>query len=150
MTVIMKMKMKKLNSKEEYESEDEIAFRVNYSPDTSLYISINGHWISRPHTSKNICDFFEYVHTNPDRIITKVEIEKNLQIKLNKGVDDILRDLGFRGVLAKIFFKKMTNDSVYFTNPVYVSDLKKLGIDLWDVYKLIYTPKRKGAITPTN
>lgn len=130
--------------------ENETAFRVNYSPKISPYIAVNGHWISRPHFTSNIGDFFAYIHNNPNRTITAVEVEEQTKIKLQKGMDDILRDLGFRGSLAKVFFKEMTNSQVYFVNPVSHGYLQSLNIDMDDTYKLIFTPKRKSAIFPTN
>lgn len=127
---------------------DEIAFRVNYSPKVEPYISINGHWISHPHFTSSISDFFAYIHKNPNRRITKEELATQ-NIKLNKGMDDTLRDLGFRKELAQLFFKEMTNNAVHLVNPVTHKDLKEKGIYLEDIYRLIYTPKRTTAIWPT-
>lgn len=140
------MKMKTLEGID----ENETAFRVNYSPKVEPFISVNGHWISRPHFTGDVSVFFEYIHKNPNRRITKEELENKQKIKLKKGMDDILRDLGFRGVLAKTFFKEMTNNSVYFVNPVRHKDLKELHVDYRDIYELLFTPKRKTAIFPTD
>jgi hypothetical protein len=129
--------------------ENEIVFRVNYTPNVEPFISVNGHWISRPHFTSNIGDFFSYIHKNSNRRITKEEVLAQ-NIELKKGMDDILRDLGFRGILARVFFKEMTNSAVYFVNPVSLKDLKELKIEDIEVYRLMYTPKRKTAILPTD
>jgi len=147
-TIKATMKMKKTAFR--YPFQDEVAFRVNYSPKIQPYIFVNMHAISRPHFTSEISTFFGYIHANPNREITLREVEETQKIKLKKGMDDILRDLGFRGELARIFFKKMTNNAVHFTNPVRHCDLEELNIDLIDIYKTVFSPKRKKAIFPTN
>ena len=133
-----------------YGPDEEIAFVVKYKPQISRYIFINLHYLSRPHFTKEISSFIEYIITNPNKDITSDEIRDVVKIELKKGMDDVLRDIGFRGDLAKIFFRKMTNSVVHFVNPVYKKDLREMGIDQFNIYKLLLTPKRKSAIFPTN
>ncbi len=132
-----------------YFDDNQIAFRVIYKPDIQPYIFVNGNMLSRPHSTKDISTFFEYICNHPNKRITTEELQSVAKISLKKGMDDILRDLGFRGVLAKLFFREMTNNSVYFVNPVLQGEVNKLGIDWGDVSALIHTPKRKGGLFPT-
>ena len=129
--------------------DEEVAFRVNYNPTINPYISVNGHLISRPHFTSDVSEFFQYIYDNPNRLITSEEIDKKAKVKLKKGMDDVLRDLGFRKELAQIFFKEMTNKQVYFRNPVNHGHLKNMEIDMNDIYKTTFTPKRKTAKYPT-
>lgn len=129
-----------------YGPENEIAFRLNYKPEVEPFISINMNWVSKPHFSSDISEVFGYIYANVGKEITTSDIKRDLNIELKKGIDDILRDLGFKGDLAKIFFKKMTNNSVHFTNPVFHHDLKMLNIDYMEIWRLLHTPKRKKLV----
>ena len=126
--------------------DEEVAFRVNYDPKHWKYIAVNGHTISRPHFTSDISGLFQYIHTNANRVVTRQEVEDALKFKLKKGMDDVLRDLGFRGALAQAFFDEMTNGSVHFVNPVTWGRLRELKIDFREVYDLIFSPKRKGGL----
>ncbi|MFA6476131.1 MAG: hypothetical protein WCV68_01800 [Candidatus Paceibacterota bacterium] len=125
---------------------DDIAYRVNFDPNI-LCILVNGHELSRLHSKTDIADFFEYVNSHPNIAIKLSDLKK---LRLKKGLDDILRDIGFRGILAKMFFPKMTNSEIIFRNPIYQKDLEELGIDYVDAWILLHTPKRKGAFDVTS
>lgn len=133
----------------EYVPDEEDAFWVNYDPKIWKYITVNGHIISRPHFTSNVSEFFAYIHTNANRVVTRQEVEQALNITLKKGMDDVLRDLGFRGVLAQAFFEEMSTGSVHFINPVTWGRVRALDIASGDIYKTIFTPKRKSAVFPT-
>ncbi len=130
--------------------DDETAFRVNYDASKSKYIAVNGHIISRPHFGSDVSGFFQYIHGNANRKVTRQEVEDVWKFKMKKGMDDVLRDLGFRGALAQIFFIEMTNGMVHFVNPVTWRRIRELRVDVDDVYRMILSPKRKGGVFPTN
>lgn len=71
---------------------------------------------------------FSYLVKNPNKIVTARELMNNATREpLKKRLHEIVRDLGFKGDLAKAFFRTASED-IYFRNPVSKADLSNLGI----------------------
>jgi len=62
-------------------------------------------------------NFMAYVIANPGRPIPRTELEQACGT-LTKRLDHIIRDLGFTGNLAKVFFPVKTKNEVMFVNPI--------------------------------
>lgn len=74
-------------------------------------------------------NFIEYVISNPDKKLTKAEIEKGIgQQKLKKTLHQIISDLGFSGEIRKLFFN-VSKTAVYFRNNVSENQLEELSVD---------------------
>ena len=70
--------------------------------------------------------FFEYIMRFPKTKISRKQLESSIG-KLNRPISKLVYDCGFSGELKKLFFPKVSNNSVYFNNPVTQDDL--LSID---------------------
>ncbi len=67
--------------------------------------------------SKNV-NFFEYVFSNPNIPLAVSDIEEATAMPLASNIQDILRDLGFKGNIRKVFFPIATKAKVMFMNPI--------------------------------
>lgn len=67
--------------------------------------------------SKNV-NFFEYVFSNPNIPLAVSDIEEATAMSLASNIQDILRDLGFKGNTRKVFFPIATKSKVMFMNPI--------------------------------
>ncbi len=72
--------------------------------------------------------FFEYVFQHPKEKLTRSHLEA-LQGRLDRPISKFVYDIGFKGELKKLFFPKVSNNSLFFNNPVTREDLLKLDID---------------------
>ncbi len=99
------------------ELQDELLYKITYS-DHSREIKLNGITIARPDFESENDRFFNYLYNNPNRSVTKTEIEKAIQQTLKKSSSDILKDLGFTNNIRKIFFPGVTKMKVKFNNPI--------------------------------
>lgn len=90
---------------------------------------------------------FDYVFHHSGRDITRKEINdylmKEQKGSINRDLDDIFFDLGFRDKLLQVFLKKKTKHLIHFRNPVYYSDLKEIGIEYCEPAELLPTPKKR-------
>jgi len=74
-------------------------------------------------------NFIDYVISNPNKKLTKTDIEKGIgQQKLKKSLHQITSDLGFRGEIKKLFFD-VSKTAIYFRNNISENELKGLSID---------------------
>ena len=72
--------------------------------------------------------FFEYISQHPKKKITREQLESVLGL-LDRPISKLVYDIGFSGELKKLFFPKVSNNAVYFNNPVTQDDLLKVEID---------------------
>ncbi|MEK7500437.1 MAG: hypothetical protein AAB649_07620, partial [Patescibacteria group bacterium] len=115
------------------EFHEEILYKITYSGH-SREIKLNGITIASPDFESENDRFFNYVYNNPNRSVTKMEIEKTIQEKLKKNNSDILKDLGFTNNIRKIFFPGATKTKVKFNNPItkeyaYENDLPDINLN---------------------
>lgn len=115
------------------ELQEELLYKITYS-DHSREIKLNGITIARPDFESENDRFFNYIYNNPNRSITKTEIENSIQGKLKKNNSDILKDLGFTNNIRKIFFPGATKTKVKFNNPItkeyaYENDLPDINLN---------------------
>jgi len=72
--------------------------------------------------------FFEYVVQFPKSKINRESLVESIG-ELDRPISKLVYDCGFSGELKKLFFPKVSNNSVYFNNPVTQDDLLAIGID---------------------
>jgi hypothetical protein len=72
--------------------------------------------------------FFEYISQHPKKKITREQLENILGV-LDRPISKLVYDIGFSGELKKLFFPKVSNNAVYFNNPVTQDDLLTAKID---------------------
>ena len=94
-----------------------ILYEMSYSQH-SREIKLNGILIAKPDFESENDRFFSFVYANANRVISRQEIEKGTKSVLGKTNSDILKDLGFKGTLRKIFFAGASRDKVLFRNPI--------------------------------
>src|SRR5581483_678401 len=101
----------------EKEHQGDLLYQITYS-DHLREIKLNGLLITKPDFESENHQFFSYIYINPNRRVSRKEIEKSLKIDLKKTNSDILRDLGFKGTLRQLFFPGATKSKVLFNNPI--------------------------------
>ncbi len=71
---------------------------------------------------------FEYVFRNPNREITREEIEESLRdTDITKPLPKIVDNWGFTGDIRKVFFQ-VSKQSIKFRNPIHQKDLDALHL----------------------
>lgn len=101
----------------EKELESDILYKISFSWHTRE-IKLNNILISRPNSDSKNLNFFEYVYGHSNEQIKVKEIEKTTAHTLSNNIQDILRDLGFKGNVRKLFFPIATKSKVMFVNPI--------------------------------
>jgi len=103
----------------EIENQADIAYEVKYN-DHKREISINRFIIAKPDFESENDRFFNYIFLNPNRTIsiTEIEAKGNGGEKFKKRVSDIVRDLGFKGNLRKVFLPVVTQTKIMLINPI--------------------------------
>jgi hypothetical protein len=108
------------------ETQD-IMYEVKYS-ENNREITINNFLIAKPDFNSENEVVFSYLYRNANKIVKTEELEKQVGGKLKKPIHNILRDLGFTGKFAQVFFSA-SKSGVKFRNPITHQDLKDLGIE---------------------
>ena len=108
-------------------SPSEIIYEITYSEGREILI--NGQFIlGKPDFERENDLVFDYLINNPNKIITKEEIEKAIGSSLTKSLHKIVENLGFRGEIKKVFID-VSKVSIRFRNPITRSTLDNLGIN---------------------
>ena len=116
------------------------AFTVSF-PNEQM-VKVNDYVLSKPHFNSRNEQILFYLYKNPNRRITKDELQKEVKSEKNVGAKKIeraLRDLGFEGVLLKAFFPHISINAVHFRNPVRVRDLSNAGISVKEIASFLET-----------
>ncbi len=90
--------------------------------------------IGKPNLNSENSEMFSYVFANPNKKITKTEIEKHIEGSIGKDFHKIVENWGFTGDFRKTFFQ-VSNDVILFRNPITKVDFDQLGIKPLRVYK---------------
>ena len=72
--------------------------------------------------------FFEYIFQHPRKKVSREQLEGVVGV-LDRPISKLVYDIGFSGELKKLFFPKVSNNAVYFNNPVTQDDLLTAKID---------------------
>lgn len=120
----------------ESETNLDVLYKVTYSDHTRL-IRINNIVLAKPdfESTNDLC--FTYLYGNPNKPIAFDELNKMADGKLEgKRLSDIVRDLGFTGVLKTIFFPVVTKAQIKFVNPITKEYAYKNDLPLIDFNKI--------------
>ena len=90
--------------------------------------------LSKPNLGSENEAVIQYLITNPNKKITKREIESKMETKIGKDFHKIVENLGFTGNLRKTFFKTSASH-IIFRNPITENAFKELGIPALKVKK---------------
>ncbi len=119
-------------------------FSVKFKNNREIILVVDGkaYLLSKPDLDSLNDLFFEYVSNNPDKKITKAEIEVATKKFKNKDFHTALNELGFKGEIRKLFFLASKN-TVYFRATVTGTELEELSIDVAELRKQLLTLKEK-------
>lgn len=101
----------------ESEHQTDILYKITYSEHTRE-IKMNNVLLTRLQSDSKNANFFEYVFSNQNQQVTVADIEEHTAYKLADSIHDILRDMGFKGNIKKIFFPVASKTKVLFVNPI--------------------------------
>lgn len=107
---------------------NKIIYWIDYS-ERSRRVMLNGEkQLARLNFNSTNELVFDYLYRNSGKRVSVKELEAEvLKEPLNKTLHAIVRDLGFTGALAQIFFD-VSKSAIRFSNYVTESDLKAFGI----------------------
>lgn len=101
----------------EKEYQADILYKITYSKHTRE-IKLNNVVLARLQSDSKNVNFFEYVYAHQNEPIDVRAIEEQTAYAFGENIHDILRDLGFKGNIRKIFFPTATKAKVMFVNPI--------------------------------
>jgi hypothetical protein len=101
----------------EKEYQTDILYKITYSEHTRE-IKLNNIVLARLQSDSKNVNFFEYVYSHPNEQLSVKDIEKSTAYSIAENIHDILRDLGFKGNIRKVFFPIATKVNVMFSNPI--------------------------------
>lgn len=109
-------------------NENQACLWITYS-DKTREILINDIFIlSRPNFNSTNDQVFSYLYKNPNKIITKNELEREAtKSPITKRLHDIVQELGFKKDLFKAFYS-ISKSRITFRNPLSKQDLIDLDI----------------------
>lgn len=108
-------------------TEPEIVYQISYTTAREILLD-NKYQLAKPDFDSENDVVFDYLYKNPNKKITRDEIEEQLKIELKKSLHKIVENLGFKGELKKVFFD-VSKNSIQFNNPITRECLKSLGIN---------------------
>lgn len=121
-----KWKSKYWNKRRGQDSSSEIIHRITFNKAREIQID-DEILISRPDFDSENERIFTYVYENPNRRISKTEIEDHYREPITKSLNKVVENLGFTGDLRKVFFD-VSKNSIRFKNPVTKQELEQFGI----------------------
>lgn len=117
------------------EREPGILYKVIFN-EHNREIRVDGALVGNPDLDSENDLVFGYVYKNPNRTIRLREIEDGIKQSVNKRLTDIMRDVGFKGDLRRVFFKGVTKTSLYFVNPITKEYAEKNNLPKIDLDKI--------------
>jgi hypothetical protein len=91
-------------------------------------VMLNGVFpLSAPNFNSENANFIECIIEKPNLKLSRADIEKEIKKKLKKSFRQIVRDLGFKGEISKLFFDA-SKTAVQFRNYVPVTKLSEFGV----------------------
>ena len=106
--------------------DNQVCLWISY-PDTGEVLLNDIIILATPIFSRTNDLVFKYLFDNPNKLITKNELEREASKEtIPKSMHDIVRELGFEKELRTIFFKA-TKTTIIFRNPITKQHLIDLG-----------------------
>lgn len=101
---------------------------INPSSNNNIYwidytinreILLNGKLLHRPRPDSPSENLFSYLFNHPNQIIELKKVEESEgRTDISDNIHQKIRDLGFSGILKKIFFPIVTKLTIQFSNPI--------------------------------
>lgn len=101
----------------ELELQADILYQVRFSWHTRE-IKVNDMLLAKPNSDSKAMNFFEYMYDHPNTPIKVSDIETATKCELAASIQDILRDLNFKGYFRTVFFPKTNKNMAMFINPI--------------------------------
>ncbi len=108
------------------QTKDGPVYKIIYTPNREILLD-GRYLIAKPNFESENETVFTYIYNNPNRRITRKEIEEKTKKILTKTLPNILDKLRIKGDLKEAFFT-VSSEAVEFRNPVTQEMLEKLGI----------------------
>jgi len=115
------------------EKADETAYQISFSMNNEILLN-DLVVLAKPNLNSENTDIFSYLVKNPNKKVTKKEIEQHLGHSIGKDLHKIVENWGFTGDLRKAFFN-VSKDVILFRNPLTRADLAGLSIPLLRIAK---------------
>ncbi len=107
-------------------SRNQVCLWISYSNKTREVLLNDIIILSKPNFNSTNDLVFKYLFNNPNITITRNKLEQNAtKGNITKRLYEIIKDLGFKKELAKIFFSVSKNE-IIFRNPITKQDLVDL------------------------
>ncbi len=126
----------------------EIAFELAYCSDIDRVIRVNDHPIATLRLDSENDNVFEFLmkHPNTRHTLNAGEIARGIKVK--KTLDDVVKNLGFKGDARKLFFPTATATDIELRNPITSGELKERGyskdLTVEDLFPQILEKDKKG------
>ena len=122
-----------LNDIDVHKKQNKIIYQITYSMNNEIFLNDKIR-LGKPNLGSENEAVMEYLISNPNKKITKKDIEDKKEITIGKDFHKIVENLGFTGDLRKIFFK-ISKSTILFRNPITEADFEKLGIPPLEIEK---------------
>lgn len=113
-------------------SDNDVIYEVKYNP-TNRKLLLNNLLLSKVRFDSENEKFIGFLFDNPNTVLTKEQIEAGIGQKLQKTLNKIIDNLGFRGDIRKAFID-LSKDKICFRNPITRKNLKQLGFEELSFY----------------
>ena len=98
-------------------------YQITYTKQRQVLM--NNAQISKPDFNSENDLVFSFLYENPNRRISKEEIEKAIGGKLTKSLHKIVENLGFEGDTKEVFFS-VSKNAIEFRNAITKKDLEEM------------------------
>ncbi|PIY72615.1 hypothetical protein COY87_00010 [Candidatus Roizmanbacteria bacterium CG_4_10_14_0_8_um_filter_33_9] len=105
------------------QENDEVMYQITYTKQRQVLM--NNAQISKPDFNSENDLVFSFLYENPNRRISKEEIEKAIGGKLTKSLHKIVENLGFEGDTKEVFFS-VSKNAIEFRNAITKKDLEEM------------------------
>ena len=105
------------------EEKSEVMYQITYTKQRQVLM--NNAQISKPDFNSENDLVFSFLYENPNRRISREEIEKAVGGKLTKSLHKIVENLGFEGDTKEVFFS-VSKNAIEFRNPIAKKDLEEM------------------------
>ena len=102
--------------------ENQVLYRITFE---NGQIRLNETILAKPNFDSENELVFDFLFRNPNRKVSKDDIEKSIKRPIKKRLLDIVRTLGFRNELRTMFFPLVSKTAIQFINPITRSDFEK-------------------------
>lgn len=93
-------------------------------------IFVNGILLGKTRLDSVPDNVFQYIYDHPGEKVTRDKLQKDLNIKINRKLTDIISDLGFKGDLREVFFPGISKSKLIFVRSVTYDEVRSKNLPL--------------------